>query len=465
MEAQREVAAAIAGMQSAVFLAKWRTSWRGSVVVLHTADSASAAALPKKLQSALALENIDVSCRVVVHRSAKLARSRSLQALDESFGDGEIIYDPTGAIYRAQALTACVADLRAALGERVQGFYVNSSRRALFVILDRKHFGPEDDVAARAAAMDVVGLTLKAWLASNADSFPLSARIGFELPDGIALVAVDRDSERAVNKSLMDRLRKPGIAATLASLLGLGSVAQAVAADATLGSTPGKLSPAVAAPNVGLIAAGGLLSGNGLSSQGWGAVGVKAAVPLGEQFGGQIDAAVGGNSYWGIGGHLFWRDPSVGMAGIVASTESMSGNTLSRFALEGEVYKNDFTLRGEIGGETGTLASGAFGDVDVTFYAKPTLALSLGGELGPVSLARAKVEWQPAFDSIPGLSLFADGQVGTNGNARVLAGLKYYFGTSGASLKDRDRKYDPEFSLFNTQGLTGVSGYGVSGAK
>jgi len=35
----------------------------------------------------------------------------------------------------------------------------------------------------------------------------------------------------------------------------------------------------------------------------------------------------------------------------------------------------------------------------------------------------------------------------------VLAGVKYYFGTNGASLKDRDRRYDPGFSLFNTQNL------------
>ena len=457
-QGQREIAAAIAKLKSPVFLAKWSEARGGGLLVLHTTDRAGAATLSGQFQSVLG-SNRDVRYRVTVHRPARLGRSKSLQALVATFGAGEIIHDPTGVIRRAEALTACAADLRAALGDCVDGVYVDSNRRALLVILDRKHFAAAGDVAERVAAMDVVGNTVKAWRASRAGSFDLSVRIGFELPDGIALAAVDRSSERATRRSLMERLRKPGIAATLASLLGLGTVAQAVAADATLGSTPGVLAPAVAAPNIGLIAGGGFLNGGGISNQGWGAVGVKATVPLGEHFGGQIDAAVGGDSYTGVGGHLFWRDPSVGLLGVVASTESMSGSTLSRFAVEGEVYKNDFTLRGEVGGETGTIGSGAFGGVDVTFYAKPTLALALGGELGPVSVGRASVEWQPALQSIPGLSLFADGQVSSNGNSRVLAGLKYYFGTSGASLKDRDRKYDPDFSLFNTQGLASTQGY------
>ena len=137
---------------------------------------------------------------------------------------------------------------------------------------------------------------------------------------------------------------------------------------------------------------------------------------------------------------------------IVGSYESMNTGTLSRFAVEGEIYKNDFTLRGAVGGQSG-VTSGAFGSADLVFYATPGFSMSVGGEVGAKSLARGVLEWQPAYESMPGLSLFARGEVGTNSYSKAMVGLKYYFGTNGASLKDRDRRYDPEFSLYNTGNL------------
>src|ERR1700676_5079075 len=42
--------------------------------------------------------------------------------------------------------------------------------------------------------------------------------------------------------------------------------------------------------------------------------------PLGQRFGLQVDGTAGswaGQDFWGADGHAFWRDPSVGMLGLI----------------------------------------------------------------------------------------------------------------------------------------------------
>jgi hypothetical protein len=340
----------------------------------------------------------------------------------------------------------------------VRGILLNADRRTLFVVLDNGRF-PADIAAGleeRLAAMSRVADAVRTWRDSDGDSIELAVRVGFEPPAGVGLVAVDRASERlAARPTLMQRLRKPRLAGTIASLVGLSSAAPALASDLAAGGIgPAMASPsdpAVAAPNLAVLGAGGWLNGEGFDNRGFGAAGLEATTPLGDRFGAQFDAAFGSDQYYGVGGHLFWRD-SLGLVGLLGSYESLSGQWLSRVAVEGEAYMNNVTLRGEVGGQTGN-RRGAFGGLDLTFYATPNFALSVGGEVGSRSLARGSVEWQPAPSSVPGLSLFADGEVGSDKYASVLAGVRYYFGTGHASLKERDRRYDPGFSLFNMQNL------------
>ncbi len=452
-----EIGAALSKVRVPVFLAQSAGAGRGDRIVLHTTDGESVPLLRKQAQAAL---GVAATFKIVAHKPASLTRKKSLEALNETFGVGDILFDPTGAIGRAASITACAASIRKALDGRVRGVLLDAERRALFVILDRRRFSdiPATLLDERVEAMRLVAETFSAWCATTSNGSDLAVRIGFELPMGVVLVPVDRRSEHLAKdrRFFFERLRKPGIAATLASFVGLGSAAQAVAADVTMPGVytpaPSQNEPAVAAPNIGFIGAGGWLTGDGVSGQGYGVGGLKATIPLGDKFGAQLDLAVGTNSYYGVGGHLFWRNPSQGMLGVVGSYESMSSGTLSRFAVEGEIYKGDFTLRGSVGAQTGT-TDGAFGSADIVFYATPNFSATFGGEVGNRSLARAVLEWQPAFDSLPGLSLFASGEVGTNSYAKVMAGVKYYFGTNGASLKDRDRRYDPTFSLNNTQNL------------
>jgi hypothetical protein len=456
MERQAQIKAALATVRAPLFLAQDDQARRR--VTLHTADANSAAALRKTAEVALRDNGVEAQCRVVVHTGAQLTRSKSLESFAASFGADTTVLEPTGAVGRAASVAALAATLRAKLAKRVNGIFLDAGRRTLFIVLDRTRFNTGTLLDERAAAMSEIGAAVTSWR-TEAGSLELAVRVGFELPGSAALVPADRKSEHFARKrrQVMEKLRKPGLAATLASVLGLGTAAQAVAADFTLSSQVGTLAPepAVAAPNLGIIAGGGSLHING-ANQGWGAVGLEATVPLGARAGAQLDAAVGNNNYTGIGGHIFVRDPSRGMLGIVASTENYSGATLSRVAVEGEIYKDAITLSGKIGTQSGSTANGVFGSVDLTFYPSDNLSISGGGEFGTNSFARASIEWQPALASMPGLSVFADGSVGGS-DSRVLAGVKYFFGTNGASLKDRDRKYDPTFSLFNTHNLN--SGY------
>jgi hypothetical protein len=464
MERVDQFAAALTAVRVPLFLARTTASGARRRLVLHTMDRAAAPLLRKQAEAAIRARGIGTDCKVVVHTAAALRRKRSLEAFNDTFGDGETVFDPTGAIGRAASIVKCAALLRRALGAPLQGVLLDANRRALFVILDERRFPAEPAamLEGRLAAMATVASTVENWRSSDPRGFDIAVRIGFEPPVSVGLIPVDRRSEQAARpRGFLARLRKPGLARTFASLVGLGSATAALAGDLTgvgkaVPPVASESDPAVAAPNLGIVGTGGWLNGNGFNNQGWGAAGLKATTPLGERFGAQFDAAFGSDQYYGVGGHFFFRD-SLGLIGLLGSYESMDGRHLSRVAAEGELYQGPLTWRGEVGAQAGN-AHGAFGALDLTFYPTPNFALSLGGEFGSRSLARGSLEWQPAASGIPGLSLFADAEAGTHNYASVLGGIKYYFGTNGASLKERDRRYDPGFSLFNMDSLT-VAGY------
>ncbi len=223
-------------------------------------------------------------------------------------------------------------------------------------------------------------------------------------------------------------------------------------------ATSGAL-PAVSQPNGKLSAFGG--------SQDGGIFGVTGSftVPLGVRYGLQIDGMVGsgkGAPFYGVGGHLFWRDPAKGLVGLYSSYVSwdvgggplgfIGGADVGKVGVEGEAYLGRFSLEGLASYQFGTF-TGFAGKALLAYY--PTDNFRIDGGVryleGPGAIGMVDAEWQPHPGK--GLSLFASGSFGDDGYTQVLGGARFYFGDNGKSLIRRHREDDPV-----TNGSDGLPG-------
>jgi len=370
-----------------------------------------------------------------------------LATLDRRFAGGAILYDPTAIFGRAAEAVRCADMIRAALGNKAGRILLDTARRTLYVVLNGRGFKGEGLVfrAQVAEAMAALAKTVSAWKQDAPANFELAFRVGFDAPGGLRLVPVDDQSrERRHLRMLSDvagGLRKAaGVVAVGAVAAGAPSIAYAGEADPTA---------AVSQPNLALIGQGDYLTGHDSHSNDFmGEGGIEGTVPLGHSFGFQADGGIGSDSYYGVGGHLFWRDPNWGLIGGFASDESLDSIKMQRYGGEAELYLDRLTISARAGGQSGDIKDGAFGKLDLSFYATDSFAIRAGVETSPhVTFGHAGFEFQPAAESMPGLSLFADGSVGEG--TRILFGIKFHFGEPGASLMYRDRHEDPLTSIFN----------------
>jgi hypothetical protein len=210
------------------------------------------------------------------------------------------------------------------------------------------------------------------------------------------------------------------------------------------------------------------------------------AFPIAQQWGAQIDGGVGSldRSGWSQGaGHLFWRDPSIGLVGaygsyfhwngVSPSTIPRIGVNVSRFAAEGDYYWTRWTLRGLAGYETVRLnvpnvarlaglsiPNRFFDSVSAAYYVTDNFELSLGHlyTFGRHGLTLGG-EYGFALGGGRMASLFAAAVFAEGGNNAVLGGLRFYFGQHDKTLIDRHRQDDP-FDAF----LQFLSGGGYSPA-
>jgi hypothetical protein len=204
--------------------------------------------------------------------------------------------------------------------------------------------------------------------------------------------------------------------------------------------------------------------GGSLDDEGAGGVFGSLAVPLGTAFGAQIDGLYGsadGGDFYGVGGHVFWRDPSRGLLGVVASYVSwdsistvvlsapdntvidFTGADVGKVGIEGEAYLGRVSLEGLLAYQFGT-ETGIAGRTTVAFY--PTddlrLDLSLRHLEGAGFSGSAGVEWAPP--AALGLSLFADASVDEDSDWSAFGGVKLYLSGEQKSLIRRHREDDPE---------------------
>jgi Chaperone of endosialidase len=207
------------------------------------------------------------------------------------------------------------------------------------------------------------------------------------------------------------------------------------------------------------------------------------SIPLGGQFGLQLDGALGdfGNSFFGSGAaHAFWRDPARGLAGFYTSHtywDQIGGVHVDRYGGEGALYLDRWTLEGTAGVETGsnkTVTVGSFFDtvaiktrfydqVSANYYLTDNLRLSVGHAytdgLNALTLGG---EWGFRVSERTMGSLFIEGRAGEGDFHGVYGGLRFYFGNHDKSLIRRNREDDPpsdqNLNLFTLGGATSQQG-------
>ena len=258
-------------------------------------------------------------------------------------------------------------------------------------------------------------------------------------------------------------MRRRALLLSTVSLVALLAVRPdlAMAADPYSLPAPNTL-PAVSALNgkIGVFG-GGITSDFTLGATG------SLAFPLSDHWGGQVDGllgSAGSGVFYGVGGHLFWRDPAKGLIGAYASyggwsasstvpvsvpsggVADVSGASVGKVGVEGEAYLGRVSLEGLAAYQYGT-ASGFAGKATAAYYATDNLRLEVSARelAGLGALGGAGFEWQPKDTSR--FSVFATGAVGPSSYWQALGGVKMYFGGTAKSLILRQREDDPDNAL------------------
>lgn len=155
-------------------------------------------------------------------------------------------------------------------------------------------------------------------------------------------------------------------------------------------------------------------------------------------------------------GQAFWRDPALGLVGILAEYADRDGLSQARTGLKGELYLGPVTLRGQFGYAFGDERNGlriedsTYGVVSGGFYPLPGLGLN-GGALVQDSRTTGFAGVEGRIPGLPDfLTATLDGAAGANGYRQVLIGVRVYLG-EGASgpLQQRHVGQTPAFNGFD----------------
>ncbi len=213
--------------------------------------------------------------------------------------------------------------------------------------------------------------------------------------------------------------------------------------------------PAVSGFNTKFSAEGGAFDGKGS-----GLLQGSLTMPLGHAYGLQFDAALGTIDSKAMGGgaaHLFTRDPSSYLFGFYGSFHTWDSIDISRFAVEGELYRGRFTLSGIAGWESVNVPSTkgglavlnsdddhVFTELNLSYYPRDNMRLTAGYRyVDEKSFGAAEFEYLSQWRGTP-MSVFANGNVGESGDTRITAGIRFYLGAEqNKSLIRRHREDDP----------------------
>lgn len=208
------------------------------------------------------------------------------------------------------------------------------------------------------------------------------------------------------------------------------------------------------------------------------------SVPLGGQYGLQIDGVAGSYASRGVaagGAHLFWRDPSRGLVGVYGSGtywDRFGGLAVGNVAGEFEVYWGRWTLQGIGGVEFGNSQTETIGnlietyDIRTRFFDKVNLAYYINDDwkafvghryLGGKNALALGTEVAFRVNGPVMGSMFVEGRIGEANFEGVWGGLRFYVGQKDKTLIQRHRQDDPIewtpetlFSITNSQSSSPV---------
>jgi len=409
----------------------------GSALIVHVSAVPRRNSVRADIVGALSGLGVGV-VKVRFHTQASLLAPRSLERLVRRFTGSEVVYDPTGSVGRAKALVTAARAARTALGARVGGLFYAPRLRSLYVALNARHIAVGEKVKVgdlAAVEREIVG-ALGGAFAGQLSDCP-AVRVGFGVPS-VELVAVDQRSVIGWGARVARAARRYWKPIAVAALFGFGA------------NTAAAEGPAVSQTNLKVTG----IVGSADSEDAF-VVGAGLTAPLGESWGLQVEAATADNNdtaLYGVGGHLFTRDPDSYLLGVFASyvSEDRFDLDATRLGAEAEIYLAQVSILAKAGYQfSDTLDDGGFGDIELRWYLNDNFALSGGGSFDENnSFGRVGAEWQPGFSALPGLAFRVDGVFGEDDYDSILGGITYYFGAD-ASLKDRHRRQDPDSALFS----------------
>jgi len=192
---------------------------------------------------------------------------------------------------------------------------------------------------------------------------------------------------------------------------------------------------AVSAPNATFGGFGGQWNGYWL-----GAGELRLTAPLTPVWGAQFDGIAGtiGGQTWGeAAGHIFTRDPSIGLLGLYGAWTTLGGGSNFRIGPEAEVYGINTSVSAVAGFKTGGTDS-FFAQLRGSWYVDPNTKFYAGFVHDDWSYGLAGFEHQ--FGTT-GVSFFSEVRAGTSGTAGW-AGLRFYLGPKGPTktLINRERQ-------------------------
>ena len=178
-------------------------------------------------------------------------------------------------------------------------------------------------------------------------------------------------------------------------------------------------------------------------------IGTSVSVPVGEDFGLQIDGLAGEinpEDFAGVGLHAFWRRRGLGLLGLTASHTELADVDASRVGVEGEYYLDRFALAAHGGYQDGDIDESGFGMFEGRYYPIGDLMLSAGMALSDGHERYGLgAEYQTPVE---GLSVFASLATGEDDYDHAFIGLRFYFGGAHKPLIRRHREDDPANHLF-----------------